>query len=547
MISVVMAYHNRRRQLFHTLTTMSASNYQNYEIVIVDDFSNEENNIDTIKDIFPNLNINLIKMQDEVDEKWYRNPCVPYNVGFIKSKGDKIIVQNPECCHMGDIISYTAENLNNEIYLSFHCYATGVEETELIRTNKNIVYHEKTIKQGKDDNSKWYNHATYRPASYHFCTALTRENLIKLNGFDEKYALGHSYDDDDFVYRVRRLKLKIEFVDTPFVIHQYHGIEVSSVVTEALQDNLAIWRETKRQPHARADNTINIPDCIDWWKLKNIPKIAHFYWGNEKLSYIRYMSLYSFAKLNPDWRIKLHVPAVLSINEIRWKSNEQKDSLIVKDYFDQLADLNIEIITHDFTDSIGNNAHEVHKSDFLRWEILYKEGGLWSDIDIIYNNPMSNLKENTDSNAVTDTILCPYQDNAHTVGFMLSSKDNDFFRHIHELAKTCYTPKKYQSIGACLLNDNFDSKRKIDEQFSKLSSMYIDEKCVYALNVERIPDFYIDMNTELENIINDSEVIGLHWYAGHPLSQAFESKFDVENLDSYNNILSIAIKKLKEA
>jgi hypothetical protein len=290
---------------------------------------------------------------------------------------------------------------------------------------------------------------------------------------------------------------------------------------------------------------MNIPEYTNQWKLKNIPKIAHFYWGNEKLSYIRYMSLYSFAKLNPDWRIKLHVPAVLSRNEPTWNSNEQKDLLIVKDYFDQLADLNIKIIKHDFADSIGNDSHEVHKSDFLRWEILYKEGGLWSDIDIIYNNPMSNLKENIDSNAVASIILCPYRNNNHSVGFMLSSKDNDFFRHIHELAKTHYNPEKYQSIGSSLLDDNFHRKRKIDAQFPKLPSMYIDEKCVYALNVERIPDFYIDMNTELENTINDTEVVGFHWYAGHPLSQAFESKLDVENLDNYNNILSTAIKKIK--
>jgi GT2 family glycosyltransferase len=258
MISVVMAYHNRRHQLFHTLTTISESNYKKFEIVIVDDFSNEENNIDNIKDNFPNLNINLIKMQKEVDEKWYRNPCVPYNIGFIKSKGDKIIVQNPECCHMGDIISYTAENLNNENYLSFHCYATGVDDTKLIRENKDIVYHEKTIKEGRKDSSKWYNHATYRPASYHFCTALTRENLIKLNGFDERYALGHNCDDDDFVARVRRLKLRIDFVNSPFAIHQYHGIEVSTLVTTPLADNRELWSRLRHESYIIAPNKTNI-------------------------------------------------------------------------------------------------------------------------------------------------------------------------------------------------------------------------------------------------------------------------------------------------
>lgn len=258
MISIVMAYHNRRQQILHTLTTISNSKYKNFEIVIVDDFSNEENNINDIKETFSNLNINLIKMQDEVSEKWYRNPCIPYNIGFMKSNGNKIIIQNPECCHMGDIISYTAENLNDDNYLSFHCYATGINESELIRKNKEIVFHEKTLKQSKKDESKWYNHKTYRPASYHFCTALTRKNLARLNGFDERYALGHNCDDDDFIARVKRLPLKIDFVDQPFVIHQYHGIEVSTLVTTPLADNREIWSKLRNEYHISAPNKNNI-------------------------------------------------------------------------------------------------------------------------------------------------------------------------------------------------------------------------------------------------------------------------------------------------
>ena len=62
------------------------------------------------------------------------------------------------------------------------------------------------------------------------------------------------------------------------------------------------------------------------WHLTNIPKIVHFYWGNEKLSYLRYMSVYSFRKLNPDWKIKIHVPGALSMIAPTWGSNEQKNA-----------------------------------------------------------------------------------------------------------------------------------------------------------------------------------------------------------------------------
>jgi hypothetical protein len=41
-------------------------------------------------------------------------------------------------------------------------------------------------------------------------------------------------------------------------------------------------------------------------------------------------------------------------------------------------------------------------------------------------------------------------------------------------------------------------------------------------------------------------VLGLHWFAGHPKSQQFESAIDESNVEQFDNILSAAIKKTKE-
>ena len=78
------------------------------------------------------------------------------------------------------------------------------------------------------------------------------------------------------------------------------------------------------------------------WHLTKIPKIIHFYWGNEKLSYLRYLSVYSFRKLNLDWQIKIHVPAVLSTDLPAWNTMHQKNIKIDKDYFDRLEELDVE-------------------------------------------------------------------------------------------------------------------------------------------------------------------------------------------------------------
>lgn len=258
MISVVMAYHNRIHLLRYTLETINKCQEKNYEIVIVDDFSNDDHSLKNIENEFPDIKFQIIDMKNEVSEKWYRNPCIPFNIGFRKSRGEKIIIQNPECCHIGNLIESTRNNLNDSNYLSFHCYATGPNDTKSLHKGKRIEYNNKPLKQSRNDESKWYNHASYRPASYNFATAITRNNLIKLNGFDERFALGHNCDDDDFIARVRRMNLRIDFVSDPHVIHQHHGVGVSTLATQPLANNREIWDKLKYSDYIVAPNKINL-------------------------------------------------------------------------------------------------------------------------------------------------------------------------------------------------------------------------------------------------------------------------------------------------
>jgi GT2 family glycosyltransferase len=57
--------------------------------------------------------------------------------------------------------------------------------------------------------------------AFHFCNAISRNNLIKVNGFDERYATGHNWDDAEILHRIKQV-CNLEFVATPMVIHQYH-------------------------------------------------------------------------------------------------------------------------------------------------------------------------------------------------------------------------------------------------------------------------------------------------------------------------------------
>lgn len=214
MISIVMSYYNRLSQLRYTLKTIARSRVKDVEIVIVDDFSAPEEDPVCLIPEYADLNIRVIHMQDQVAKKDYCNPCVPYNVGLRASRGDMIVIQNPECCHMGDVLAHVVANLKPGNYLSFHCWSCVKHETRELQATDHLDL----IPTKK---SRWYNHETERPVAFHFCNAITRQDLVQINGFDERYSRGHNWDDAELLYRIKKI-CQVKFVNDPYVIHQYH-------------------------------------------------------------------------------------------------------------------------------------------------------------------------------------------------------------------------------------------------------------------------------------------------------------------------------------
>jgi len=221
-ISIVMAYHNRRELLIKTLNSINETKYdkKTLEIIIINDCSSEEHNINDLPIVYNSLNIKLFNV-DKKDKDWV-NACVTYNIGFSYIKYDKVIIQNPECYHNGDILSHTDKNLTDKNFLSYGCYSLSWDDT------KNDKYEYIELLNQKSEmacSPGWYNHTEYRPLYYHFCSSITKDNLEELNGFDEDYKDGIGYDDNEFVHRIRLLHLDMKIINDPFVFHQAHDSE----------------------------------------------------------------------------------------------------------------------------------------------------------------------------------------------------------------------------------------------------------------------------------------------------------------------------------
>lgn len=228
MISVVTAYYNRKKLFKRTLESMLPYyGTIDFEVIAVDDGSDEHERLEDLKAVFPFLNV--IRLEKE--NKWYRNPCIPFNIGFENVKGDKVILQNPECYHFGEILPYVDKNLTDNNYLSFGCYSLDKEYTD----NDDLFFDKKKINHiinlndfsiKMDGELGWYNHSIYRPVAFHFCAALTYKDLFDLGGFDPRYAWGVGFDDNEFIWRLNQKGVKISYVDKEIVLHQNHYVHV---------------------------------------------------------------------------------------------------------------------------------------------------------------------------------------------------------------------------------------------------------------------------------------------------------------------------------
>ena len=223
-ISIVMTTYNRVYQTYFTLQTIANSNYKNVQVILVDDHSQNLLSEAVLNEY--GLHIDYIRIKN----KFWMNPCVNYNIGFKFIKGSKIIIQNGEVCHIGDVIQYVYDNLKPNTYLSFDVLnLNSHKKNEMFHkigsTNFEDVHILKSIKYLSRP-TPWYQHHIIRNENLHFLTAISNTTLKNLGEFDYDYCVGSSYDDDAFVFQIKLKKIKIIVVKNDQAkvmgVHQWH-------------------------------------------------------------------------------------------------------------------------------------------------------------------------------------------------------------------------------------------------------------------------------------------------------------------------------------
>ena len=258
-------------------------------------------------------------------------------------------------------------------------------------------------------------------------------------------------------------------------------------------------------------------------KKYQFPEILHLYWNGGPMSKLQVLTITSFHKLNPLWRIKIYIPDKKSDNSDRFM-NEYTG----QDYFDVIKKLSyVNLITLNLNDyNISYKLHDIHRSDILRYHLLYDEGGFWSDFDVLWLQPMNHFHklkfvgsvpiENAGMFVTMHETIIGF----HSIGVLASIAKHPYYGNLinicHEFAERKNNNiSGHQEFGSSLLNELYPHFNNVTARFKDAIALHYETFYPYSVyNMELLYN-QIDLS-----VLNDN-VMAIHWFNGHVLSKQF--------------------------
>lgn len=284
------------------------------------------------------------------------------------------------------------------------------------------------------------------------------------------------------------------------------------------------------------------------WHLKKIPKILHLYWGkNKKLSFMRYMTVYSFNELNPDWDIIVHYPEEPNHKDAETGNNQKSYNYKHDDWFYRLIDMpNVKLSKAAFDCSKFSieKVPEMFRNDLYRIQVFHEIGGFWSDFDILYIRSMHTLDVNKPENGNADAVLCSHY-GMNKIGFLASAPgEPNFYTGLYDIHNK-YKKREcdiieHQAFGIYMFNDYF---------------VYSENNRIAALNDLRVnivntsnETIYPITRNNVKRLYGDSfnirpKTLGIHWYGGESITSKYENEIDDKNIGSYDEKMLFSVMK----
>jgi hypothetical protein len=271
-----------------------------------------------------------------------------------------------------------------------------------------------------------------------------------------------------------------------------------------------------------------------------IPNRMSFYFAGEHLTWLRYLSLATFRKLNPYWEIDLWTSPFSS--EATWPTGESQDFEYEhhgKNYWNDVESLGVQVRQWEMPDFL-RGANPVHLSDFCRWQVLEQYGGWYADTDILWIRPMmaAGLVD-----VPVDAAMVTQRDHV-PIGFMGGRPGAGIYGTFGERAAALYDPNRYQSAGCEVILavagvtparlpmvklSPLVIRGWIDRKFEPLSINYLPPGTVYPFGWSEVNKIF----TETHDVW--AGAIGIHWFGGSRPAQRFSQRVNAGNYQGYKS------------
>lgn len=222
--SIILPYYKRPDYLHNTLVSFEYHYHRkDYEVIVVEDHKNNKDIIHhaTLIGILQKFNTRGMICGIAVsplEGMW--NPAPLFNIGVASCRGDILIISNPECIHEVDILS----GLDYEFGRDPNCYVIcGCEE---VVPQEGSIRRLFSFKDFKFKHRIWFQHSKFNNRGFHFCSAISKEKYNEIGGFDNTFAFGVGYDDNDFRDNVIYNNIPIILRDDLLVAHVRHGEDI---------------------------------------------------------------------------------------------------------------------------------------------------------------------------------------------------------------------------------------------------------------------------------------------------------------------------------
>lgn len=268
-----------------------------------------------------------------------------------------------------------------------------------------------------------------------------------------------------------------------------------------------------------------------------IPKILHLYWDKSPMSWLQTLTVTSFRKYNPDWTINIYVPKQVYNGGPRYIPQYKG-----KDFFAEAKKVSgVNVVEVDLNEySINLELHDILRSDILRYNLLYEQGGVWSDFDVLWLKPMGHFHNveyygDTPINEVNTVVSLIHETaGGHSIGIMIHAKHDPYVQELINLTKQVKQPYNHEVFGSVMISSKYPTLESLAE-FKNLIGVKHETYYPFNIHPPRSTIHKLYSANDLSCINNN--VMCVHWYNGHALSKQYVNENGINKACSMTTLL----------